>query len=39
MRAFPQDDINFVFREKINLSLSETRFEQKEQVLQRMANF
>lgn len=39
MRAFPQDDITFVFREKMNASVSEARFDEKEQVLNRMANF
>lgn len=29
MRSFPQDDIAFVFREKMNASVSEVRFEQK----------
>lgn len=39
MRAFPQDDIKFVFREKNNASLSEARFEEKESIMHRMANF
>lgn len=39
MRSFPQDDIKFVFRERVNVSASEERYDQKEQVLGRMAEF
>jgi hypothetical protein len=39
MHAYPNDDIKFIFQEKINASTSENRMQQKEEVLNRMFNF
>lgn len=39
MAAYPQDDIKFVFREKVNASLNEVRLEQKEEIMNKMLNF
>lgn len=39
INAFPSDDIAFIFAEKVNASLSETRVDQKEEIMNRMLNF
>lgn len=39
MRAFPSDDIRFIFRERVNVNKSEERFNEKEEIMQRMNHF
>jgi hypothetical protein len=36
---YPNDDFMFIFKEKVNASVVESRFEQKEALIERMNNF
>ena len=39
LEVFPEDDIKFIFREKVNASSIEARLEQKEEIMSKMLNF
>lgn len=39
MRAYPEDDIQFVLQEKINANTSENRVEEKQDIMNKMSNF
>ena len=37
--AFPNDDFKFIFKEKVNANVVESKLEQKETIMQRMNDF
>ena len=38
-QAFPTDDIKFIFLEKVNANVSESKLEQKDNIMHRMNEF